>query len=67
MSQLVALDKDCWFCGGYLPRRLRTGGIHILCSHAYDTWEETPMTTAPLTDAKGLEEEPLPTTDLEDH
>lgn len=44
MNPLVALDKDCWFCGGYLPRRLRTGGIHILCSHAYDTWEHNLIT-----------------------
>lgn len=37
-------DTDCWFCGGYLPRRLRVGGIHLLCSHAYDEWTEHPMT-----------------------
>lgn len=30
---------DCWHCGGYLPRRLRTGGIHLLCSHHHDEME----------------------------
>lgn len=66
MNRTVALADDCWFCGGYLPQRLRIGGIHILCSHAYDDWIEYPMTNTPLTDAQGNVEEPLPTTEPED-
>lgn len=34
------LPTDCWHCGGYLPRRLRTGGIHQLCANHYDELTE---------------------------
>lgn len=30
------LPGTCNHCGGYLPQRLRTGGIHLLCAHHYD-------------------------------
>lgn len=35
LSPLEDLPADCWHCGGYLPRRLRTGGIHQLCANHY--------------------------------
>lgn len=33
---LENLTTDCLVCGGYLPRRKRTAGLHQLCQSYYD-------------------------------
>lgn len=37
---LENLTTDCLVCGGYLPRRKRTAGLHQLCQSYYDELED---------------------------
>ncbi len=36
MTPAHELQDDCTICGGYLPRRKRTAGLHELCQRYYD-------------------------------